>query len=100
MGSITLTPLRDTAVDFSYPYFFTRLGFITKKPGPLPKFTAILGPYQKIVWLTISIAIPSFSLIYWTLSSIREGQRRKMLKFGAVIEEVSKMLVMQGMKRI
>ena len=31
MGDITETALRDSVVDFSYPYFFTRVGFFTRK---------------------------------------------------------------------
>ena len=68
MGKITLTTLRDTAVDFSYPYFFDRLGFISKKPSPISKLTAILWPYQDIVWITIVAAVPFFSVIYWMFS--------------------------------
>ena len=95
MGAITLTPLRNKAVDFSYPYFFNRLGFISRKPSPLPMFLAILWPYQTIVWISIAVAVSFFSLVYWVLSPIQEG-RRKSLSFGAVLQEVSQMLVMQG----
>ena len=96
MGKITLTPLRDTAVDFSYPYFFDRLGFISKKPSPISKLTAILWPYQDIVWITIVAAVPFFSLIYWMFSKIQQDGRRSELSFGVVLQEVSQMLVMQG----
>ena len=96
MGKITLTPLRDTAVDFSYPYFFDRLGFISKKPSPISKLTAILWPYQDIVWITIAAVVPFFSLIYWMFSKAQLEGRRSELSFGAVLQEVSQMLVMQG----
>ena len=96
MGKITLTPLRDTAVDFSYPYFFDRLGFISKKPSPISKLTAILWPYQNIVWITIAAAVPFFSFIYWMFSKIQQDGRRSELSFGVVLQEVSQMLVMQG----
>ena len=100
MGKITLTPLRDTAVDFSYPYFFDRLGFISKKPSPISKLTAILWPYQNIVWITIAAAVLFFSFIHWMFSKIQLEGRRKELGFGAVLQEVSQMLVMQGKENL
>lgn len=100
MGSITSTPLRDTAVDFSYPYFFNRLGFITKKPSPLPKFMAILWPYQKNVWITTGVMVPVFSLIYWIFLTLQQQGGRNKCSFGSVLQEVSQMLVMQGLNII
>ena len=100
MGIITLTPQRDTAVDFSYPYFFNRLGFISKKPGPLSKLMAILWPYQTFVWITMAVSVPFFSLIFWTFLNLQNEGRGKKLAFGIVLQEVSQMLVMQGMKNI
>ena len=100
MGSITLTLLRDTAVDFSYPYFYNHLGFISKKPLTSLKRIAILWPYQKIVWITIGAMVPFFSLTYWIISTLQQEERRMKSSFGAVFEEASKMLVMQGMNMI
>ena len=100
MGIITLTPQRDTAVDFSYPYFFNRLGFISKKPGPLSKLTAILWPYQTFVWITMALSVPFFALIFWTFLKLQEEGSGKKLAFGLVLLEVSQLLVMQGMKNI
>ena len=100
MGIITLTPQRDTAVDFSYPYFFNRLGFISKKPGPLSKLMAILWPHQTFVWITMAVSVPFFALIFWTFLNLQEEGRGKKLAFGLVLLEVSQLLVMQGMKDI
>ena len=99
MGKITLTPLRNTAVDFSYPYFFDRLGFISKKPSPLSKLMAILWPFQKIVWVAIVATVPFFALIYWMFSKTQQKGRKSKLSFGAVLQEVSQMLVMQGKRK-
>ena len=100
MGIITLTPQRDTAVDFSYPYFFNRLGFISKKPGPLPKLMAILWPYQTIVWITMAVSVPFFSLIFWTFLKLQDEGKQKQLQFSSVLQRVSQMLVMQGMNNV
>ena len=96
MGIITLTPQRNTAVDFSYPYFFNRLGFISKKPLPLTKLMAIMWPYHKIVWATMAVTLPFFSLIFWSFSMIQQEGMTTNIDFGAVLQEVSQMLVMQG----
>ena len=65
-----LTPLRDTVVDFSYPYFIGRTGFMTKKPSHLPKVMAILWPYDNLVWICLAVTVPTFFLAYWTFSKI------------------------------
>ena len=96
MGAITRTTTRETAVDFSYPYFITRTGFITKKPSPVPNVTAMVGPYRTIVWIALAVSVPAFSLIFFSFSKIdREGFATN-FNLGKAIMQVSQMLVMQG----
>ena len=100
MGSITRTTTRDTAVDFSYPYFVTRVGFFTKKPSQVPNVKALLGPYGNIVWIALAVSVPAFSLIFFSFSKIdREGFATN-FNPGKAIMQVSQMLVMQGMQII
>ena len=96
MGSITMTALRDTAVDFSYPYFLTRIGFITKKPSQVPNVMAILGPYGSIVWIALAVSVPIFSLVFLSFSKVDKKGYTSKFNFGMAITQVSKMLVMQG----
>ena len=96
IGTITHTFLRDTAVDFSYPYFFNRLGFITRKPSPLPKLMAIAWPYEKNVWIALSVSVPIFILTFWAFSKIDKNRFKQNCSLGKVSLEVSQMLVMQG----
>ena len=96
MGAITNTPIRDTVVDFCYPYFFNSLGIMSKKPSPLPKFMAIVWPYEKHVWIALAAAIVTFILLYWTFSKIDKEGYRQNFSFVKSAQEVSQMLVMQG----
>ena len=59
-GAITATRVRRTAVEFSYPNFFTHIGYYTKKPSPLSKVFAIFWPYDEIIWLILAGTLPGF----------------------------------------
>ena len=98
MGAISRTYLRDTAVDFSYPYFESKLGFVTKKPSPIPNIKAIMWPFGNIVWITLAVSVPAFSFVFWTFSRVDK------VDFGATkhslaknFMQISQMLVMQGL---
>ncbi|GFQ65416.1 glutamate receptor ionotropic, kainate 5 [Trichonephila clavata] len=57
MCSTVMTPDRQEAVDFSYPYEVTNVVFATKLPGLLPKFLSYLYPFSPGVWFaTIGLA--------------------------------------------
>ena len=64
MGDITRTVIRGTAVDFSFPYFVTRVGYFTKKPYPLPRIESIVWPFDKYLWLCLVVTLPIFTLTY------------------------------------
>ena len=97
MGAITQTPIRDRVVDFSYPYFFTSMGIMSKKPSPLSKLMAIVWPYNKNVWISLVVATVIFILIHWILSKIEKVRSRRKLSFVKSVQEISQMLLMQGM---
>ena len=96
MGAITQTPIRERVVDFSYPYFFTSIGIMSKKPSPLSKLMAIVWPYNKNVWLSLIVAIVVFILMHCILSKIEKASSRPKLSFGKSVQEISQMLLMQG----
>ena len=73
MGEITKTQLREMAVDFSYPYFVTRVGFVTKKPFPLPRIEAISWPFRRYLWLCLGMTLPIFCLVYWIFAKFQSG---------------------------
>ena len=96
MGSITQTAVRETAVDFSYPYFYNRMGFMTKKPSLLPKIGAILWPYDNNVWIPLILTIPLFSLLYWIFSKIDKLAFGSSYNLGEAVFQVSQILLMKG----
>ena len=95
MGAITRTATRDTVVDFSYPYFFTTVGFVTKKPSPVPNVMAIFWPFGKMFWFALAVSLPAFSLVLLTFSKIEKDNTYD-ISIGIAILNVSQMLVMQG----
>ena len=71
MGEITRTVIRGTAVDFSFPYFVTRVGYFTKKPYPLPRIQSIVWPFDKYLWLYLMVTLPIFTLTYWIWAKLQ-----------------------------
>ena len=71
MGEITRTSIRETAVDFSFPYFVTRVGYFTKKPYPLPRIMSIVWPFKEFLWLCLVVTLPMFSLSYWIVAKFQ-----------------------------
>ena len=98
MGAITRTSLRDTAVDFSYPYFITRVGFVTRKPTPLPKVMAILWPYRLNVWATFAVTLVVFNLVNWMVSSIYKKGFSPTFNLGKIVLQVSQLTAIKGNK--
>ena len=99
MGAITRTYERDTVVDFSYPYYFIRVGAITKKPTPIPNIKALFWPYGDIVWICLAISVPLFALIFLTFSKVDKKAFPYDFNLGKAIMLVSQMLVMQGINK-
>ena len=98
MGAISRTYLRDTAVDFSHPYFITKVGFVTKKPSPIPNIKAILWPFGNIVWIALAVSVPAFSFIFWTFSRVdKTGFRSSKYSLTIIFMQISQLLVMQGL---
>ena len=98
MGEITKTAIRETAVDFSYPYFMTRVGFFTKKPLPLSKLNAILWPFHEYLWICLSGTIPIFCLVYWFFSKFRFGMGKfQKLTLGESVTHVMEVFIRQSM---
>ena len=76
MGDITRTTIRETAVDFSFPYFVTRVGYFTKKPYPLPRIQSIVWPFEKYLWLCLGVTLPIFSDVYWISAKLSHSSKK------------------------
>ena len=99
MGAITRTYERDTVVDFSYPYYLTSIGVITKKPTPIPNIKALFWPFGYIVWICLAISVPLFALILLTFSKVDKKGFSHGFNLGKALIQVSQMLVMQGINK-
>ena len=99
MGAITRTYERDMVVDFSYPYFFTRVGFTTKKPTPIPNIKALFLPYEDIVWIFLASSVPLFAFIVLIFSKVDKKGSPYNFNIGEALMQVSQMLVMQGINK-
>ena len=96
-GAITATRIRATAVDFSYPYFFTRIGYYTRKPSPLPKTFAIFWPFQKSVWLSLAVTIPAFCFLYWAFSKVHKRGFAQKFTLSSAVLQTGQIIIMKGM---
>ena len=99
MGAITQTSMRDKVVDFSYPYFFIRVGFVTKKPSQILNIKALFWPYGDVVWICLAMSVPLFTLIFLTFSKIDKRGYPFDFNLGKALMQVSQMLVMQGINK-
>ena len=99
MGAITRTSERDTVVDFSYPYYFVRVGVISKKPTHVPNIKALFWPYGDIVWICLATSVPLFTLIFLTFSKVDKKSSPHHFDLGKALMQVSQMLVMQGINK-
>ena len=89
MGAITQTKIRETAVDFSYPYFMTNIGFITRKPSRVPKFLAIMWPYKNNAWVAFTITLVVFNLTTWMVSRVYKKEFSPNFNLGKMILHVN-----------
>jgi hypothetical protein len=93
-GKITRTAVRSTAVDFSYPYFETPVGIVSRKPLPLPKYMAIMWPFQIELWIAVFFALMLMGPLYWIF--LRLGPKGPVYSIDDAVFDVAKCIVMQG----
>ena len=96
MGGIARNTARETAVDFSYQSFTTRIGFVTKKPQPLPKFHAVWWVFNNDLWISLFISFVLFSLCYWCFSKLDKEAFSPDFNFGKSFAQTLKILMMNG----
>jgi hypothetical protein len=93
-AEITRTAVRMAAVSFSHPYFAAPIGIISRKPHPLPKFLAIMWPFQYEVWLAVLFALLLMGPVYWIFLQV--GPKGPVSSIDDAMVDVLKCLVMQG----
>ena len=65
VGGITLTHERFQALNFSYPYLFTDMTFITDKMKPIATSSALFYPFSWKLWILIIIAFFTFLFLFF-----------------------------------
>lgn len=77
---LTITTERMTAVDFTYPFFFSGFTFATRKPQFSPKFSAVVHPFTKEVWISIVVCLVIMSLLFYVMNRKKHNFQSMALK--------------------
>lgn len=59
-----ISHLRSQYVDFSYPYRFQDLTFVTKEPGFVPKDAAYAYPFNLDLWVSLIVVFSTMVIIF------------------------------------
>ena len=68
IGGLTITEPRAKAVDFSYPYFETSVGYLANVPRETSKAMALLGPYHFSVWVPLVVFLIISGPLLWMIA--------------------------------
>lgn len=64
IADLTITPLREEVVDFTYPFMATGITILYKRPTTKEtSLWSFLAPFSPIVWIYLITAIVSISLV-------------------------------------
>ena len=96
MGAMSRNVIRDTAVDFTYHSFITRVGFVTKKPRPLDKIGAIWWPFGDELWVSLGVTVVLLSLGFWGFSKLNKKGFSSDFNLAKSFTQVLKILLMKG----
>ena len=66
-GSISITSLRETAIDFTNYYHKEYSGLIGSKPLPFPKWMSLFEPFDILVWIILISSLFVVSLFSWLI---------------------------------
>ncbi|ESO96449.1 hypothetical protein LOTGIDRAFT_115645 [Lottia gigantea] len=70
VAAVTITDQRETAIDFSFPYFFDYTGVYLKKPDPgIDKWYTLLAPFKWQVLLCILCALLFATFFLFTIET-------------------------------
>ena len=96
MGVISRNAIRDKAIDFSYHCFISRVGFVTKKPQPLPKIAAVWWPFTEELWISLAMSVVLFSLGFWCFTRLNTTGFGPDFTLVKSFTQVLKILLMKG----
>lgn len=71
MSAITITPERESVVDFSKRYMDYSVGILLKKPEEKINIFSLFAPFDLAVWGCIAAAIPVVGVLIFLLSRMQ-----------------------------
>lgn len=71
ISAITITPERESVVDFSKRYMDYSVGILIKKPEEKINIFSLLAPFDVAVWACIAAAIPVVGVLIFVLNRIQ-----------------------------
>lgn len=71
ISAITITPERESVVDFSKRYMDYSVGILIKKPEEKISIFSLFAPFDFAVWACIAAAIPVVGVLIFVLNRIQ-----------------------------
>lgn len=71
ISAITITPERESVVDFSKRYMDYSVGILIKKPEEKINIFSLFAPFDFAVWACIAAAIPIVGVLIFVLNRIQ-----------------------------
>lgn len=88
-AKIAMTEERNGVVDFSYPYLYGPVTFITDKPTHVPDAYAVFYPFSLNVWIAVIISLFLIIVSAQVCKGKKEDSRRLILAIYAILLENS-----------
>ena len=70
IGSITITALRETAIDFTNYYQLEYLAVFGIRPQPMANWLAIFEPFDKSTWILLIVTLINVTIMNWIATRI------------------------------
>uniref|UniRef100_A0ACB8F8F6 Glutamate receptor ionotropic, delta-1 n=1 Tax=Sphaerodactylus townsendi TaxID=933632 RepID=A0ACB8F8F6_9SAUR len=83
ISAITITPERESVVDFSKRYMDYSVGILIKKPEEKINIFSLFAPFDFAVWACIAAAIPVVSVLIFVLNRIQAARAQNSSQSGA-----------------
>lgn len=88
IAKLSFTEDRATAVDFSYPYQYVPITFITDEPQYTPDVYGMLHPFSILVWISVTISLVFVFCASRIFQSAENASEYALLNiFGTLVEK-------------
>lgn len=101
VGGLSLTYDRFQVVNFSYPYLYSDMTFITDKLKPLPNEFALFYPFPWKLWILIAAIIFSVSFLFYIFALRKKTfQSISFMVFGSLLGQATHFKMQKGNQRV